>query len=419
MRTHALALCAGLLCLAVPAPAQDTISPGYAQTGQQPIPAPFASYATLASGDRVVFDGNTVDLYDGANGFLMNLGTMPSFVFNSFVVVDPTESFAVIGESSNGDLFTVALDGSGMSLLANVPLNYAAAFEGAGAVMVSAADTGGGNDIVRVDVGTGNVGDVAHVPGASGPVAFTASGDLLYGTISDVFPAPPGSSDVLWWSQAQITSGAMLTELDASVLHGGLDGAASLAVDPVLGSVLVAESVFGATSRILELDATGALVGTVVESTGFLSSIELHQGGGVGHFRRYQPSDGVFMTYSNGVIVTVAPQRPVASFQQVGMIGTVTITGAHPSSAFLLVWGPQSLWSPSETSYLLSFDFLFHTGLPLGSLNRLGFRIPTDASGTGTFTYFDPGGLAGNRAFQALVTDESGGFIGSSTSVLN
>ena len=89
--------------------AQDLIAEGFAQTGSQPNPVAFSQYATLSTGDRVVFDGLAIELYDGNGQLLANLGTLPTFVYASFVELDPTESYALVGESSNGDIFKVPL----------------------------------------------------------------------------------------------------------------------------------------------------------------------------------------------------------------------------------------------------------------------------------------------------------------------
>ena len=221
------------LALVSSAPAQDALAPGFALTGTQPLPAPFAAYHTLSNGNRIAFDGVSIDLYDGANNYLMNLGLLPGFVFASFVEADPSETFALVGESSNGDIFKVFIDGSGMSTLTTLDFNYDAVFDSPSSALVSASTCGFGcgNDIVRVHTTTGATTPVAEVPGSAGPVAMQSDGSLLYATISDSFPAPPGSTDIVSWTAAQLRSGTTLDLGDATLFHGGLDGAASLAVD--------------------------------------------------------------------------------------------------------------------------------------------------------------------------------------------
>ena len=405
--------------LALPATSQDTIGDGFAQTASQPTPVAFASYDTLTSGERVVFDGLSIDLYDAGGGFVMNLATLGGFVFNSFVEVDPSETFAIIGESSNGDIMKVALDGSGYSTLANLNFNFTATFEDAGHVIVSAATCGFGcgNDLVRVDTSSGATTLLASVQGASGPVALADDGSLFYGTVD---AANPASTNIIYWTAAQLTGAPVLTEADATLFHAGLEGAASMAIDPVFGNVLLAESIWGGTSRILEFDiGSGALADVVVESTSWLSNIELMQGASVGHFHAYQPQDGVFLHYSNGDIVTVRAQHPTASHTRVGPVATFSVQGARPNSAMLVVFGPQSQYDPDYLSYQLNFDFQFQSAVPIFQLHRTPLLLPTDANGDGSFQYFDPGHLAGKYVFQAIITDESGEFIGGTQAALN
>ncbi len=404
------------------ASAQDIIGDGFAQTSSELIPAAFASYATLSSGERVVFDGLSVDLYDASGGFLLNLASLPSFVFNSFVRVDPSESFAICGESSNHDIFKVALDGSGLSTLANVVYNFDAAFEDADNILVSAATCGFscGNDLVRVNTTTGATTTIATLSGASGPIAVGSNGDVYYATVSGDFPAPPGSSSILRWSSAQVAAGTLLGEGDATVLYAGLDGAAALELDPAYGNIFLAESIWGGTSRIYEFDKqTGNLIDTIVESSNWLGTLEFGNYGGNGHVHAYQPATGSYLRYSNGDIITVEPQRPTTGIAYNGNSVDFNIAGAKPGGAVLIMWGPTSSYSPIESSYQLSFNFSFHTGIPLNQIRRMGWYVPVDASGNATFSYFDYQNLAGTLVFQGIITDETGSFIGSTEAAFN
>ena len=411
-----------LFALAPLAAAQDVLAPGFAETAHQPAPVAGAAYVTLSSGDRVVFDGQNVDLYDAAGGFVANLASLPSFVFPGCLAVNPAETVVLVGESSNGDVYRVNLAGGGLTLLANLPFNYDAVFLDNTRAVVSAAPCGFGcgTDLVRVSVTNGVTQQLAALPGASGPVALAPNGDLVYATVSGSFPPPPGSTDIVKWTAAQVASGQLLSLADATTLVTGLDGAASLAVDPIRGDVVIAESVFGATSWIKLFRQSGALVSTVVTSSQFLGNVELLAGAGPGHFYPYQPSDGVYLSYHSDEIRTVRPQRPQATFQQAGSVGTVTVTGAHPDGAVLMLFGPQPLWSPTESSYSpFGLPFLFHSGLPLSAVRRTIFLVPTDSAGVATWSYFDPGNLGGTLVFQALVADDAAQFVGSSNGVLN
>jgi hypothetical protein len=402
------------------AAAQDIIGGGFAITGSQPTPAAFASYDTLPSGDRIVFDGLSIDRYDSSGTIVQNLAILPGFVFNSFVEADPSSSFALVGESSNGDIFRVALDGSGYTTLANLQFNFDAVFEDANNVLISAATCGFGcgNDIVRVNTTTGSTTFVANVAGASGPVDIDDQGRLYYGTIDTV---TPNNSKIISWNQTQLHSGPVLDESDAIVLVSGLGGAGALAIDPIFGNVFLAESIFGGTSRILEFDVSnGSLVDVIVESPDYLTSVELMLGRGIGHFHAYQPEDGVFMHYNGqDEIITIRPQRPTASISQSGAVATLSVQNAEPNGGMLVLFSNAGNFDPNYISVQLSFNFLFHSSVPIGQIQRTPLLIPIDATGSGSFQYFDPGNLQGTKVFQALITDSNGGFIGSTTAALN
>lgn len=417
---HAGGLLAATLILST-ATAQDLIGYGFAETASQPTPVAFASYDTLPSGDRIVFDGLSIDRYDGNGAFVQNLATLPAFVFNSFVEADPSSTFAIVGESSNGDIFRVALNGSGYSTIANLNFNYDGVFEDPGHILISAATCGFGcgNDLVRVDTTTGQMTFLANVDGPSGPVALDAQGALYYATVDTNIAS---NTQIISWSQAQLNSGSLLDESDATVLHAGLEAAASLAIDPEFGNVFLAESVFGGTSRVLEFDVSnGNLVDVVVESANYLTNLELMQGASIGHFHEYQPEDGVFLHYNNGDIITVRPQRPSATFNQVGNVATISITGAEPDGAMLMLFADQNFYDPNYiTTILGNSGYQFHAAATVNRLRRSGpLLIPIDSNGDGSFSYFDSGNLAGTLVFQALITNTNGGFIGSSTAVLN
>src|SRR6186713_89405 len=112
-----------LLALAAPTFA-DTLTVGF-QSGTPHSVGAFDAYATLPSGDRVVFDGIDVDLVDEAGALILHLGSLPNFQFPSIVVIDPSNTFAVVGESADvGSIYKVDLAGGGMSPLTAIDFNY-------------------------------------------------------------------------------------------------------------------------------------------------------------------------------------------------------------------------------------------------------------------------------------------------------
>jgi hypothetical protein len=86
----------------------------------------------------------------------------------------------------------------------------------------------------------------------------------------------------------------------------------------------------------------------------------------------------------------------------------------------LVTFGNSAFHQGFEDSYELSFDFLFHTGLPINQIRRVGqFHMPCDANGAATFPFWDSGNLAGTLVFQGVVTDDQGSYIGSSESAFH
>jgi hypothetical protein len=393
--------------------AQELIASGFDVVSSAPPAVAFASSDALADGSRVYFDGMSVDLYDPTGTFVMNLGSTPSFVFTGFVVVDPSETFAVISESTNGIVYKAMLDGTGMAPLTTIQFSYDAVFENANQLLVSASHFGVDNDILRLDATTGALTSVAVVPGWSGPLDLAPNGDLIYGESSG------GGGRILRFEAAELSGPLPLDVLDADVLTDGLDGAASLAVDPVFGNIFVTSNVWAVSGLLLEIDSSGAIVDTIASGVDWLTSLEFASVAGPGHFHRYQPT-GLELRYSNGTdVVTLAPQQPILTHEHFGNFSTIQITNAVPNAGALILFGQQLNQIPAYSDQL-AFDFLFHTDLPFSKIRRLGLRIPTDANGEAYFSYFNPGGQTlGQRWFQLLITDPNDIFVGASNTVIN
>jgi hypothetical protein len=138
---RSLALPAALFLLSpfpTASPTTDLVRPGFAFHSERAVGL-FDAYATLPNGDRIVFDGSTVRREADDGTLIATLGSLPTPVFASFVLPDPTATFAIVGESSRGKLYRVDLAGGGMLLLADLDLNFDAKFQDPGHVLVSAA----------------------------------------------------------------------------------------------------------------------------------------------------------------------------------------------------------------------------------------------------------------------------------------
>ena len=144
----------------------------------------------------------------------------------------------LFGESSNQGIWKVPFAGSGQPvMLANITFNYDAVPFGDNHAIVS-AKTGGfaanDNDLIAVDLTTGQTDLVAVIPGASGPLAADAAGNVYYATSSNSFPPPAGSVEILRFDRSTVETAlgsAVLAVGNARVLYQGLDAASSMAID--------------------------------------------------------------------------------------------------------------------------------------------------------------------------------------------
>lgn len=404
----------------------DALTPGISSAGSRSI-GEFDACATLPDGNRVVFDGIDIRLVQDDGTPIALLGTSARYGFPAFVVPNPSVTFALVAESSTGKIRRAELDGSGMAFISHLDFAFDAVFEDATHALVSAAPCGFncGSEIYRIDLLTGSQTLVASVFGPSGPLAIGAGGDLFYGLQTSVFPPQP--VPILRWTKAQIDGGTLLHEADATTFVAGLNAPSSMKFDPVSGHLLVADSVFQGTSRILEYTATGLPVGTLVESAQYLAGIETLRTAGNGSFGAFQPQ-GVGLRYrwtdffgNTSEVRRLRARRPRASMSGPGLSGpgavTFHVAGGYPSASLTVVVGLASTYDPSEPAYDFG-TFLLHTGIDLAHARRL-VTVATDANGDASFTFQNPGGLEGTRMFQGWIRDPNGTLVGASNSAAN
>ena len=233
-----LAISASISLLVTPllvAPmAAQQLAEGYSQANTT-LPAGTSNVLTTSTG-TVYFDG--FDLTHTVNGATpQSLLTFGSYTFGSFTTAIGTTG-VLFGESSNGGIWNVPLNGQPAQLIATVPFNYDAVMLDDDRALVS-AKTGGfaaaDNDVVFVDLITGQSQLLAQFPGASGPLAVDAGGDVYYATSPAAFPAPAGTVMVLRLSRATIdnaiNNNIVLGVAATQVVIAGLDAAGDLAFD--------------------------------------------------------------------------------------------------------------------------------------------------------------------------------------------
>lgn len=413
------------LALCVPSVHADTPASGYS-VQSMPSPAFAAPMTTLPGGDFVTFDGQNIDRWTAQGIFVQTLGTFATSVFPSFAVTTPAGTAVIVGESTNQKIWIVPTSATGPTPLATLQFNYDATFSPSGDLFVSAAtgNFGAGNDIYRVAIPSGVSTPIAHVDGPSGPIAFDASGALYYATQGSGFPAPPGSTDVIKWSAAAVQLGG-LTNANATRVCMGLDGGASLAIDPTTQKVYIAEtSFFFGTNRVRRVGANQANSPIVVDAGGLsIYGMQFLPGTSAATFDAYQPGTGVRLTYgatnffSASERSITSPARPQLVLSGPGLNGpgvvTMTVTGGVPNGSAYLLYCAQTALFPTEIPVAFP-GFLFHTPFALAQTRRLPFYLPADSNGTSVFQIQNPGGLQGLKAYQFLVGGPTGIFIGSS-----
>lgn len=406
----------------------DAPGSGWGHDATAPLGNAFAAYDILSSGNRLAYDGQNVWIETDAGVLVQTLGTFPTMSFASFVEADPTETFAVFGESTSGSLYRVDLVTGGPTFLATVLYAYDLVYENANSALVSAADSSfTSNHIVRVDLTSGVTSPVADVSGPSGPIALSSAGDLYYAVQPLVFPTPPGSVSVIRWTANQLANGPLpLSESQASVFANNFDGGAALAFDPVFGNLFLSVPGSGGPSTIVEIDRFGARVGVVAITPDTSGRIEIVDAPSAGACSAYQPAGRAlryratdYATTFASRFETVSPRRPqLRSVQNPDNTMTCALTGGVPNASALVISG--NLWQYGTTER--DFDLgthLFWTGLPFNAIRRAGIVFATDAQGTGSFTFNNPPNVQGLFVIQALVRDAAGIYRGTSTAAFN
>lgn len=422
----------GLLLVGALAPqlfSQDQAAGGFTL---QPLLYPGATFlaasATLSGGEIVVFDGWTVSVYFDDGSIQRELTSFQQFVFPSFVHIDPTESYALVGESSNGHVMQVSLTAtSAPEPLAILPFNYDAAFESSTHALVSAATCGFGcgNEIWRVDLFSGALELVVEVDGASGPLALDPAGNLYYGTSPSQFPPPPKPTRVLRWSAAELAQHLVLGEADADVVGVGFAGAARMAIDPLGGDVFLMENNFGTGENTIREVFAGPDSTPLVAGRPFfaLGNLEFVAGDGRAAFAPYQPPTGGVLRYTTTDFSTtverfeLVTRRPSLTITGPGTTGPgnfeVALEHGKPGGFALLLICPSALVHSPER-VIQRFAVPLFIALDPGTIAAASGYLPVDAAGSVRQTYLNPGGYEGLFAVQALLIGTSPRFTGTS-----
>ncbi len=413
---------ASLFLFASDARASFTVEPGFANAKVGVAPGGFVGGLDwLPNGHAAIFDGSAVVEVDVATGATVaTLYTPPSFVFGSFVKVDPTGTFLLFGESSTQTIVKVPLAGGPAVPVTTLSFNYDCTFSPAGACFVSASPSGA-NDVYRVDVATGATDLIASIPGPSGPIAFDAAGDLYLGESTFTFPAPSGQR-VFRFSAAQVASAigpASLTIADAATFVASVRSPLDMVFDEE-GDLLVAD---GGSGSLDEFDSSGAPKTSLGSEAQFAVVGPLaFRGNGPGGaaFEGFQRGDGGtllaistdFFSYNDLNVIT--PRRADISTSPASPIpaGPFTFTLAHaPAGGTTLLFLAGGMVAPEYK--------VFGAGVPLFfALDPLSFGpivgpLPLDGIGELNLVASNPG-IPATIAVQALLFDSNGAVVGTS-----
>jgi hypothetical protein len=384
----------------------QTVAEGL-QSSVQALPGNVGAALVLAQG-LVTFDGQDLVLTPPAQPPQLLLH-LPAPVFTAFLA-DVGSSRVLLAESSTNALWLVPLVGPPPGApLATIPLPYDALRLGPNRVIVSAKAGGFAspdNELVLLDLVTGQTQTLARLPGASGPIAQSVTGDLFYATASSSFPTPPGSCSVLRLPGAVVTaaiaSATVLTLQHTQLVQGGLDTASDLAfdndgdlhfVDWFNSRIGVVDDVVGTSTTL------GAPLVAYAPTAPGAVTVQFVPAFGPGVFEPFQPTTGGTLYVFESDFVATSRLRAVTGAPALLSSSVPSPIPAGPA-AFVVSSGP------ANGIAVLAFDTVVATGG--GSIAVPGFEapllwsaalfappvtivLPLDATGAGSLAYVNPG----------------------------
>lgn len=332
-------LFASLLALA---PAQ-TLQEGLAATLQS-LPSSAGQVLQLPQG-LVAFDGTALTLTPPGQP-TQTLLQLPTFAFGSFTI-DAGAGRVLFGESSNQRLWLVALTGPPPAApLATLTFNYDAAPLDAQRVLVSAKTTGGpNNDLVLVHLATGALQPVASLPGASGPVAVAADGDVYYATASAAFPPPVGGSSLLRIRRtvldAAIASQTVLTTAQTELVLAGFTAPGDLAFDDD-GDLWITDFQQRTVREVNDVATNPSLAAVAVAypvGAASAATLQFVAGNSNGVLEPFQPGNGRMLVFETDFFST-SQLRTLTSAQAATALSGPSLIPSGPF-ALLTVQGPR------------------------------------------------------------------------------
>lgn len=322
-------------------------------TGSAQALPPTVSQTLATSSGLITFDGTNVQLTPPGMS-PQTLLTVSGLAFGSFLLQTSTNRvlFGHTGPGPAGSsdaVWSLPLQGPAPAQpLAMVPFNYDATMLTPNTVLLSARLGGfaaASNELVALDLTTGSTQVVASVPGASGPVAVAANGDIFYATGYAGFPPLPGTAEVLRFPRQQfdaaIASSTVLGLADAQSVMSGLDAVGDFAFDDD-GDLLFVDWWNGRVSEIS--DAAGqpwlALVIDYGAASVTATALQFVPGSAHGDFEPFQPPNGTLLVHETDY-TTMSQLRSLTTATATVSVAPGTTLGAGPFT--LSVAGGPSL----------------------------------------------------------------------------
>lgn len=388
----------------------------------------FGVVARLPDDAFATFDGQVVRRHTSSGLGAGVLAVLPAPAFAAFLRVIPGGEALLAGESTSGRLWRVALDGSGAQLVADLVLPYDATFLDAGHAVVNEAPCFPcSTRLLRVTLAGGPVTTLVQLTGPSGPLVHDGAGGVFVGD----FPQPLGGpARVLHFGAALLEGPLPLDESDGTLVSDGYAGISSLAYDPLLARLYVAESAgptgVGAVKVAGGSSATDEALLTGVPSR-WLSDLQFLSGG-PGVFHPFQPSSGGSLEVSStdfaegeAARLVLRPRRAELRLEGPGTGGAgavhLSLEHAPPSGLALLVVGPVAAAGP-ETAIHLAGSLPWISALPLAQLVVLPHPIAIDGAGSAELDFTNPFGAPAVLWMQAACIAADGGVLGLSASAV-
>ncbi|HEX6810033.1 MAG TPA: hypothetical protein VF384_00295 [Planctomycetota bacterium] len=388
------------------------------------------------SSGTVRFDGTAVVLAPPGQPEVTLL-QLPGMAFGSFLI-EAGPGHVLFGQTGSLDaIWHLPLQGTPPAApLALVTLNYDAVMWTPTSVLVSARTGGWGapaNDLLVLDLQNGTTQLLASVPGASGPLAVSAGGDIYYATGFAGFPVPPATTKVMRFrhqhAELALLGHRVLGVAHAEAVMSGLDAAGDLAFDDD-GDLLFVDWFNSRIGEISDAAGTSPRLAAPLADYGtaavFPSMLQFVPGSAGGVFEPFQPASGSLLVHETDFVaitrlrrlrsspasLTTSAGSPITS----GPFDLTTVNGpslglglvafafgAAPGTSVLQVPGFEQplAWSNALAAPVFAVVAFDVHGVAFLPLANPGFNPPTTA--TAQVAFLSAAGILGATAPLALL----------------